>query len=103
MVFKRILEQERTPLFTAISLLATVLMLAVIIVAPFLKYRDWGGIVALALPWLALQAGLIVNGIAGLVAHVRGEYWGGRIAAIGMVLLLITEFGFLPFHWKLRV
>jgi hypothetical protein len=102
-VFKRILEQERTPLFTAISLLATVLMLAVIIVAPFLKYRDWGGIAAFALPWFALQAGFVVNCIAGVVAHVRGEYWGGRIAAIGMALLLFTELGFLAFHWKLPV
>jgi riboflavin transporter FmnP len=102
-VIKRIFEQERTPVFTAISFLTTVLALAVIIVMPFLKYRDWGGIVALVFPWLALQAGLIVNCIAGVAAHARGEYLGGRIAAIGAALLLITEFGFLAFRWRLGV
>ena len=75
---------------TSISLLTTVFVLFVMNLVPSFTYRDWGAPAACMFTWLVVVFGVVANSIAGLCASVRGEYRGGRIAAIGIALWLVT-------------
>ena len=89
-IFHRFLDQERTPVFTTISLLTTVFVLFVMILVPSFTYRDWGAPAAYIFTLLVVVFGAAANIIVGFCASVRGEYCGGRIAAMGMALWLVT-------------
>jgi hypothetical protein len=61
-----------------------------VIVVPGLGPKDWGALAAFDLTGLVLMAGLLVNVCAGFIATARGEYWGGRIASMGIALWFVT-------------
>ena len=90
MPLHKFLDQEPAPVFTAVAILTTFVVWAVLIVVPGLGPKDWGALAALDLTDLVLMAGLLLNVWAGFIATARGEYWGGRIAAMGIALWFVT-------------
>jgi hypothetical protein len=90
MPLHKFLDQEPAPVFTAIAVVTTAVVWAVLIAVPALGPKDWGALAALVLTCFVLIAGLLVNVCAGLIATARGEYWGGRIAAMGIALWFVT-------------
>jgi hypothetical protein len=93
-MFERILNQERTPVWTVISLLTTVLVEAAIILIVLTAQTDaWGRLGACILIGLAGAVGFLVNCIAGSKAAKRGEYLGGRIATVGIAIWVVTVLG----------
>lgn len=86
----RLLEQERTPVYTAVSILTTVLVWAIIMMDCLTKPRDWGGLAQAFLLAFALVVGSLINIVLGVKAFSRGEYCGGRISAVGIALWFLT-------------
>ena len=94
MILNRFLDQRRDPWFTVLSVLTTVVVWTAILLLPYTGHtRGRGWHLAYILSWLAVPVGLVVNAIAGAMAHDRGEYRGGRIAAIGIALWAVTGLG----------
>lgn len=89
----RLLHQKRFPWFTMLSILTTAQALAAVIAALSSSHSGFEGLGAAVLALIALAAGLVLNMIWGLLAYVRHEYRGGRIAAVGIVLPFATVFG----------
>jgi hypothetical protein len=86
----RFFEQERTPVYTAVSILTTVLVWAIITMDCLTKPRDWGGLAQALLLVFALVMGSLINIVLGVKAFSRGEYCGGRISAVGIALWFLT-------------
>jgi hypothetical protein len=86
----RFLEQERTPVYTAVSILSTVVVWAIITMDCLTKPRDWGGLAQTFLLVFALVVGSLINIVLGVKAFSRGEYCGGRISAVGIALWFLT-------------
>ena len=80
------LEQEKTPGFTAASMLTTIVVW-VFVTVDLLQRPNWGSLGLLVLP---LFLGSLINLVVGSVAAARGEYCGGRIAALGIGLWYLT-------------
>jgi uncharacterized delta-60 repeat protein len=92
----KFLDQERTPVCTAVSFLTTVAIEAVmLVVVQSLPRAGLGGILFIPLTGVLLLAGITINIAAGIEARRRGEYWGGRIAVGGIALWFVTIFGFI--------
>jgi hypothetical protein len=93
-MFRRFVDQEQIPVFTTISLLTAVIVTTAVVALPIMDMRGGGGESAGLFPYpdvqFALAIGAVINGVAGLAAYFRGEYCGGRIAMIGIVVLFIT-------------
>ena len=80
-------HQKRFPWFTTLSILTTVPVSAVVIAACSSSHSGFfGGLGIALLAFFAMALGLVLNTILGVVAYVRHEYCGGRIAAAGIVL-----------------
>jgi hypothetical protein len=60
-----------------------------------LPHAGLGGIVVILLTGILVLGGITMNIAAGIAARQRGEYWGGRIAAGGIALWLLTILGFI--------
>jgi hypothetical protein len=86
----RFLWQERTPVYTAVSILTTVIVWAIITMDCLTKPRDWGGLAQAFSLVFALVAGSLINIVLGVKAFSRGEYCGGRISAVGIALWFMT-------------
>jgi hypothetical protein len=84
------LKQERTPLYTVVSFLMTVIVWAAITLDCLTGPRDWGGLAQAFLLVLALVIGTLINIVLGAIAFSRGEYCGGRLSAIGIALWFVT-------------
>ena len=98
------MDQERAPVFTAISLLTTIVVQGIIIVVASATYTEMVAIyAALVLAGPVLLTAVVVNSVVGIVASVRGEYWGGRIAAMGIALWIVTLLGYIAnFGYRLQ-
>lgn len=90
----RFLEQQKTPVCTAIAALTTVLVWSIVFFDLLHQPHDWSGLAQGFVLVVVLFLGLIANSVAGVLAAKRGEYWGGRIAAFGAALWLLTVFLF---------
>jgi hypothetical protein len=86
----RFLEQEKTPVCSALAALTTILVWSIVFFDLLHRPHDWGGLAQGFLLVAVLFLGLIANSIVGVLAARRGEYWGGRIAALGAALWLLT-------------
>jgi hypothetical protein len=87
----KFLEQEKAPIFTAVSLLTTVVVWVVVIADILYKPHDpVGPLARFYILILLLLVGLLINAVVGGIAASRGEYCGGRIAAVGIALWLVT-------------
>ena len=102
--FYKLLDQERTPVYTGIGCLVTVGVEAVIfLAAASLPGSGFGAIGIIYLTALLVLAGVVANVLLGSGAHRRREYWGGRIAAAGIVVWLLTISGFVvPPRYRAR-
>jgi hypothetical protein len=89
-ILDKFLEQEKTPVFTVVSLLITILVWGVVFIDLLHKPRDWGGIAQLFILIFVLLLGIAINSVVGGIAAYRGEYCGGRIAAVGVALWFLT-------------
>src|SRR5450759_2508625 len=84
-------EQERNPVWTNISLSTTVAVeILVLIAANSLSQARFGAIGIVLSTGLLIIVGILINTIAGYRAHERGELWGGRIAALGILVWIVT-------------
>jgi hypothetical protein len=90
MPFQKLFAQERTPVCTAISVLTTVLVDVYLLTFRNIDWGPFGGAFALVFTGLVVLVGLAVNLIVGDIAQSRQEYWGGRIANVGITLWLLT-------------
>ena len=59
-------------------------------IQPSLSGAGFGTIGVFLLMASLTGVGVVVNTVAGLMAHQRGEPWGARIAAFGIVALIVT-------------
>jgi hypothetical protein len=84
------LNQEQTPVCTAISLLTTALVEVYLLMVPSIEWGPFGGAFALVFTALVLLIGIAANTLAGRIAATRSEYFGGRIAILGVALWLVT-------------
>lgn len=91
------LEPERRfdfvtkPTCGTVSLVTTIgIEVAIISIQPSLSGAGFGAIGVFLLMMLLAGVGVVVNMVAGLMAHQRGEAWGARIAALGIVALIAT-------------
>jgi hypothetical protein len=84
------LSQEKVPVFTALSVLTTITVECVMIVAPFLNTGGWAKAGTFALTGLALYIGVVINLLSALVAFERDEYKGGTIGIGGSGICLLT-------------
>jgi hypothetical protein len=89
-ILHRFLEQKRAPIFTGVSLLTMVLVLPLVIVLLVQKPEAWGELAQLAALVLLMIIGMLIDGIVGSIAHARREYCGGWIAALGVVVWVLT-------------
>jgi uncharacterized delta-60 repeat protein len=85
-VVHKLLHQERFPWFSTLSIVTTLTVSAVVIAACSSNHNGFEGLGIALLAFFAMALGLVLNMIWGLVAHLRHEYCGGRIAAAGIVL-----------------
>jgi hypothetical protein len=97
-MFNRIMNQERTPVFTAISFFTTVCVEVVIIMSVTCPscFRTGGGLVvewSVVVLALAVLGGLVVNLVVGGIAANRGEYLGMNIALMGMLVWILKVIG----------
>jgi hypothetical protein len=90
MPLHKFLDQEPAPVFTAIAVVTSAVVWTVLVAVPALGPKDWGALAAFVLTRFVLIAGLLINVCGGLIATARGEYWGGRIAAMGIALWFVT-------------
>jgi hypothetical protein len=78
--------------FTTISLLTTLFVLAAIIAIPIAHGTRHSGELSLLGTTLGIQfataIGILINCVAGVGAMARGEYCGGRIAVMGVFVWL---------------
>jgi hypothetical protein len=82
---------DRYPGSGTVSLATTIgIDVAIIGIQPSLSGAGFGAIGVFLLMVLLAGVGVVVNTIAGLIAHQRGEAWGARIAALGIVALIAT-------------
>lgn len=79
-------HQKRFPWFTTLSILTTLPVSAAVIAACSSSDNGFQRIGIALLAFFGIGLGLVLNTIWGLVACVRHEYCGGRIAAAGIVL-----------------
>ena len=86
----RFLEQERTPVYTSLSMLTTVIVWVIITLDCLTNSHGWGVLVQIFLLLVVLAVGSPLNIVFGLLATSRGEYCGGRVSAIGIALWLLT-------------
>jgi uncharacterized delta-60 repeat protein len=94
MSLSKFLDQESTPVCTGLACLVAVGVEAVIFFASAsLPNAGFGAIGIFYLTGLLVLVAVIVNMLLGYFAHIRREYWGGRIALSGIVLWLLTIFG----------
>jgi hypothetical protein len=84
------LDQETTPACTAASVLTTV-GIWIVVALDLVRTGDWG---SFGLLITALFFGSLLNVVLGSVAAARGEYCGGRIAALGILLWYLTVLTF---------
>ena len=89
-ILDNFLEQETTPVFTAIAVGATVLGWVLIVINLLHKARDWGGLAEGFALLFILVVGSLFNAVIGAIASSRGEYCGGRVAALGIVVWFLT-------------
>jgi hypothetical protein len=96
MSLHKLLHQARFPLWTVISVLITVLVETVIVTmanpvvdqsAPLGWVAPFG---AVLITDLMVVLGFLINLVAGCVAIKRKEFWGGRIAVLGVVVWIAT-------------
>jgi hypothetical protein len=93
-VFNRIVNQERPPVFTAISCFTTICVEVVIIMSlVFADFNRTGGEWAAVLLVLTVLGGLVVNLVVGGIAAGRGEYLGFIIALMGILVWILTVTG----------
>jgi hypothetical protein len=90
MALQKIIDQEQTPTFTAISLVTTIVVAVALI---FIDTKHFAIARILLIPF-SLALGTLINFFCGVMAFNRNEYWGGRIALIGTALWFL-ELGFL--------
>lgn len=90
----RWLEQEKTPICTVASILATVVVWVIITLDLLTKPEGWGGLAQLFALVFLLVLGSLINFTLGCIAHTRGEYGGGRIAVLGTMLWFLTVAAF---------
>lgn len=88
--FEKFLDQKRTPVFTVISVLLTVIVWVLIVMLVLWRPRDWGGPIQGLATVLVVVVGTLLNGFAGALASSRGEHRGGQIAGGGVVLWFVT-------------
>jgi hypothetical protein len=87
----RLWHQERAPGFTGISLFTTVgVEISILLIAEALPGSGTNGLGGIALGVFLILVGSVVNAVAGIGAHWRREYWGGRIAGIGAAAWFAT-------------
>ncbi|HXB69732.1 MAG TPA: hypothetical protein VNY05_15885 [Candidatus Acidoferrales bacterium] len=89
-VLDSFLEQENTPVFTSIAAVTGVIGWGIIAMDLLTTPRDWGGLAQGFLLVFILTAGSLFNVIVGAIAVSRGEYCGGRVAALGIGLWFLT-------------
>ena len=77
------------PLWTTISLLATLLVEVLLMIVPSVHWGFAGAIGKLGV-LLLLLVGSVMNIILGRLATSGGERWGGRIALTGIGLWFVT-------------
>jgi hypothetical protein len=92
MFFQRIIDQERNPAFTGVSIVTTIFVSLALIIINTHHYREWGGIARFPFTVFSLACGLLINFVCGIMAFERNEYWGGRIALIGAALWFVVLF-----------
>jgi hypothetical protein len=92
-MLRRILDQERTPVFTGLLVLTTVATVFILILL-FVEGRrpniGWGGLVIGALFTVTCAVSLLAHFALGAIAATRGEVYAGRIAATGVGICLAT-------------
>src|SRR5436190_23130077 len=91
MGLNRFLDQERAPVSTAVSCLTTLAVEVVILLAA--RSVPSAGFAAAGVAFLTgllVLGGIAINIVLGSVAHSRGEYGGGWIAAAGIAIWLLT-------------
>jgi hypothetical protein len=92
-VFKRFLEQKKSPTFTVLSLLTTTFIWLALSALLLLDPEDgWGRAAQFWISITMLCLGVLINGSLGAIANGRGEFCGGRVAALGIALWLLTAF-----------
>jgi hypothetical protein len=82
----RFLRQERTPVFTVISLLLTLLVWLLILL---LGYQE-NGLVGTPVTVILLVGGVPLNGLVGIIASMRDEHRGLEVAVAGVGLWFVT-------------
>src|SRR5437660_12049701 len=87
----KFLEQKKTPVFTAMSVVRTVIVWMIVVMDLLYTARDWGGLAQLFLLMSVLTVGSIINSAFGGTASFGGEYCGSRIAALGRVASLLRK------------
>lgn len=100
LIFQKILEQERNPVFTAISVLTTFLVWIAVIVLTLHDLNGFAALVQFPLTVIVLLIGFVINGVAGLIASSRGEYLGGQIASLGIILWFVTLCGLMALRGR---
>jgi hypothetical protein len=81
----------RTSAFTGLSLFTTVAVeTAILLIADALPGSCTNGIGGVLLGAFLIAVGAVMNTVAGTIAHIRREYWGGRIAASGTAAWFAT-------------
>jgi hypothetical protein len=83
-IFDKFLEHQKGPVFTMLLLVTIVAVWAAIIADLLHTPENWGGLAQFVALIDAPMLGLMVSGVFGAIATVRGEYRGGEIALIGM-------------------
>jgi hypothetical protein len=85
---------------TGISLLISITVEILILeVGWTAKSAGFGAGALVLLTLLAVAVAILFNAIFGHAAHKSGEYWGGRIAALGVAAWLATMAWFY-FQWN---
>ena len=95
MPLENLLHQDRLPVCTGISLLITVAVEFVVLDAGWsLPGSGFGALGIVLSTGLIVAVGVIGNSVAGHFSRKRGEYWGGRIAALGVAIWAVTVAAF---------
>jgi hypothetical protein len=89
-LFDKFASQDKTPVFTVVSLLTNFAVWAVTTGDLMHQPENWGGLAQLFIFFLALAVGVFGSLIFGLIAVAREEYCGGRIVLLGMALWIFT-------------
>jgi hypothetical protein len=95
-ILDKLLHQERTPVCTLILLVSTVAIEALILLMIHTPIKGYETIGAYFFTVLLVLVAVVSNVVGGWVAHKREEFWGGRIAILGIAVWLATA---LPAMW----